>query len=215
MILGDNFFYESQLSKRLKNCVETLTGATVFAYPVKDPRQYGNIEFFGSGKIKAIHEKPVEAYSPYVVPGLYFYDETVLEKSSSLNLSPRGELEVTDLNNLYLAERSLGVEMLGRGCAWIDMGTHERLLEAGQFISGVEKCTGLKIACLEEVAYRNGYISTEKFRNLSEICPNSSYGEYLKMLANELCPPAKESAEPEQFTVAAAAADLLDFSAHP
>ncbi|MFN3659747.1 MAG: sugar nucleotidyltransferase, partial [Brevinematales bacterium] len=161
-------------------------GALVFAYHVEDPERYGVVEFDASGKAISLEEKPVKPRSSYAVTGLYFYDNTVVAKAKTLKPSSRGELEITDLNRCYLEEGSLQVEILGRGFAWLDTGTHESLLEASNFIETIEHRQGLKVACLEEIAVLKGFISLERFRNLGEEMKNNQYGQYILRRAQEI-----------------------------
>ena len=162
LVLGDNIFYGGGFSGKLKSVVENISkngGATVFGYPVKDPQRFGVVDFDENGKVLSLEEKPQNPKSNYAVTGLYFYDKNVVEYAKSLKPSARGELEITDLNNIYLKKENLNVELLGRGFAWLDTGTHHSLLQAGQFVKTVEDNQGIKIACLEEVAYRMGFIT--------------------------------------------------------
>jgi glucose-1-phosphate thymidylyltransferase len=182
LILGDNIFYGHGLTELLKksvNDVEKLGGATVFGYYVNDPERYGIVEFDRDGNVLSIEEKPKEPKSNYAVTGLYFYDNSVINIAKNLQPSGRGELEITDVNKEYLRRGKLRVELLGRGYAWLDTGTHESLLEAGEFIATIEKRQGLKIACIEEIAYRLGYIKENQLRKLAEGLNKSEYGQYL------------------------------------
>ena len=182
LILGDNVFYGhglTDLMKKAKHDVKTGGGATVFGCYVNDPERYGVVEFDGRGKALSIEEKPGAPKSSYAVTGLYFYDNSVLRKAQNIEPSHRGELEITDVNREYLKEGSLRVELLGRGYAWLDTGTHESLLEAGEFISTIEKRQGLKIACIEEIAYRLGYIDREHTMRIAEPLTKNGYGKYL------------------------------------
>ncbi|PJA23439.1 MAG: glucose-1-phosphate thymidylyltransferase [Alphaproteobacteria bacterium CG_4_10_14_0_2_um_filter_63_37] len=179
LILGDNIFYAQGLSDVLQQAVRRNDGATVFAYPVSDPERYGVVSFDAEGRALDLEEKPAKPKSHYAVTGLYFYDEKVVELSKTLRPSPRGELEITDLNRLYLERGELNVERLGRGAAWLDTGTHDSLLEASNFVEVVEKRQGLKIACPEEVAYRMGYIDAEQLKNMAGPLQKSGYGRYL------------------------------------
>lgn len=186
LILGDNIFYGHQISGVLQEMVSLKEGACVFAYQVNDPERYGVVEFNQEGKALSIEEKPAKPKSSWAVTGLYFYDRTVVEKVSALKPSPRGELEITDLNSVYLREGTLKVGTLGRGFAWLDTGTDDSLLESAQFVQTMEKRQGLKIACLEEVALHMGYITKDAFKVLAEKSPKSGYGMYLKKLASQL-----------------------------
>ena len=178
LILGDNIFYGPSFSKMLKNAVERTEnegGATLFAYQVKDPQRFGVVDFDENGKVLSIVEKPKKPKSQYAVTGLYFYDNNVVEYVKNQKPSARNELEITDLNNTYLKKNTVNVELLGRGFAWLDTGTHESLLEASQFIKTIEDNQGFKIACLEEVAYRMGYISREQLLEIASKYPNNPY----------------------------------------
>ena len=183
MVLGDNIFAGHGLNKRLKKAVENAEngkGATVFGYYVDDPERFGIVEFNKSGKAISIEEKPKNPKSNYCVTGLYFYDNNVVEYAKSLKPSPRGELEITDLNKIYLEKNSLNVELLGQGFTWLDTGTHESLVEATNFVKTVENHQHRKIACLEEIAYLNGWIGREELLKEYEILKKNQYGEYLK-----------------------------------
>ena len=179
LVLGDNIFYGHDLSARLKEATKRSSGATIFAYQVTDPQRYGVVEFDRAGRAISIEEKPERPKSRFAVTGLYFYDNDVLDIAATLKPSARGELEITDVNRRYLQNARLKVEMLGRGDAWLDTGTHESLLEASQFISTIEHRQGLKIACPEEIAYRAGYIDKEQLRELARPMGSSAYGRYL------------------------------------
>jgi len=179
LVLGDNIFYGHELSTRLQKATKNTSGATIFAYQVTDPQRYGVVKFDGQGRAVNIEEKPKQPKSRFAVTGLYFYDNDVLDIAASLKPSARGELEITDVNLHYLKRNRLHVEMLGRGDAWLDTGTHESLLEASQFISTIEHRQGLKIACLEEIAYRLGYINAGQLEDLARPMGNSAYGRYL------------------------------------
>jgi glucose-1-phosphate thymidylyltransferase len=179
LILGDNIFYGHGLRTQLKAAAQQSSSATVFAYHVKDPERYGVVHFDGDGKALGIEEKPVRPKSNYAVTGLYFYDERVVEFANNLKPSARGELEITDINRLYLDDGSLNVEVLGRGAAWLDTGTHDSLIEAAQFVQIIERRQGLKICCPEEIAYKNGYIDAKQVAVLAENLGKSGYGEYL------------------------------------
>jgi glucose-1-phosphate thymidylyltransferase len=179
LVLGDNIFYGHGLADRLKSAGAQPDGATVFAYPVADPQRYGVVEFDAAGRAKTLEEKPARPRSRYAVTGLYFYDRQVVEIASQIRPSARGELEITDVNQAYLDRGQLHVEILGRGDAWLDTGTHDSLLEAGQFIQSLEKRQGLKICCPEEIAWRSGWIDDAQLTRLAEACRKSGYGEYL------------------------------------
>ena len=179
LILGDNIFYGHDLVASLRAAVERSTGATAFAYAVQDPERYGVVEFDQSRKVLSIEEKPKRPKSRYAVTGLYFYDQQVVDIASSLKPSARGELEITDLNRRYLEQGQLNVEVMGRGTAWLDTGTHESLLEASTFIQIIEKRQGLKVACVEEIAYRLGYIDAAQLERLAAPMRNNGYGQYL------------------------------------
>lgn len=183
LILGDNIFYGESLSEKLQAASQLKTGAIVFGYQVNDPERYGVMEFDAQGKVTSIEEKPQQPKSNYAVTGLYFYDNQVIDIASQLKPSARGELEITDVNKAYLAKGELKVEALGRGVAWLDTGTHESLLQASTFVETIEQRQGLKIACIEEVAYRMKYISEEQVKDLSQDLLKNGYGQYLlKML---------------------------------
>jgi glucose-1-phosphate thymidylyltransferase len=179
LVLGDNIFYGHDLVANLRAAVERPTGATAFAYAVQDPERYGVVEFDEARKVLSIEEKPKQPKSRYAVTGLYFYDQQVVDIASSLKPSARGELEITDLNRRYLELGQLSVEVMGRGMAWLDTGTHESLLEASTFIQIIEKRQGLKIACVEEIAYRLGYIDAAQVERLAAPMRNNAYGRYL------------------------------------
>lgn len=182
LVLGDNLFYGHGLTETVKRGAELRSGATVFGYHVKDPQRYGVVEFDESGKAISLEEKPAKPKSNWAVPGLYFYDRTVCDRASSLKPSARGELEITDLNRLYLLEGKLSVEKFGRGIAWLDTGTARSMLEAATFIEAIEERQGLKIACLEEIALENGWVTTNEIRMAVEAMGKSPYAEYLKSL---------------------------------
>lgn len=183
LILGDNIFYGSGLTGIL-NDISTSNIATVFAYPVKDPTSFGVVEFDDLGNAVSIEEKPTNPKSNYAIPGLYFYDDRVVDFAKSLNPSSRGELEITDLNKLYLGKGDLKVKSLGRGIAWLDTGTFDNLLEASQFVQIIEAHQGYKVGCIEEIAWRKGYISNTQLISISKQLTNSRYGKYLESLLN-------------------------------
>ena len=188
LILGDNIFYGGGFSGKLKKVVKNIennSGATVFGYPVKDPQRFGVVEFDNYGKVLSIEEKPKNPKSHYAVTGLYFYDNNVVEHAKNLKPSSRGELEITDLNNIYLQKDKLNVELLGRGFAWLDTGTHQSLLQAGQFVRTVEENQGIKIACLEEVAYRMGFVTKEDLFNRLDSFKNNEYYDYVRTILNK------------------------------
>jgi len=183
LILGDNLFYGHDLVRALESASEKTSGATIFGYHVADPKSYGVVEFASDGKVLSLEEKPAQPKSNYAIPGVYFYDKDVVELARNLKPSARGELEITDLNRLYLNQGNLKAELLGRGTAWLDTGTHSSLLEAGQFVQVIEQRQGLKIACLEEIAYRKGWIDKAKLQaNISKL-GKSAYADYLRTLA--------------------------------
>ncbi|MBV8088514.1 MAG: glucose-1-phosphate thymidylyltransferase RfbA [Alphaproteobacteria bacterium] len=182
LVLGDNIFYGGGLSTILQRAARPQMGATVFGYQVRNPEAYGVVEFDGSGKAVSIEEKPLQARSHWAVTGLYFYDNAVAEIAAGLRPSARGELEITDVNNVYLERGLLTVEKLGRGCAWFDTGTHESLLEAAEFVRTIEMRQGLKIACVEEVAYHMGYIDRERLLALARHLGKGEYARYLEAL---------------------------------
>ncbi len=185
LILGDNIYYGQALSKYVQQAAALKSGAVVFAYPVQDPERYGVVEFDASGRAVGIEEKPSSPRSHYAVTGLYFYDHEVVNLAASLKPSARGELEITDLNRLYLDAGKLKVQVMSRGTAWLDTGTHDSLLDAGQFVQTIERRQGLKIACLEEIAYRLGYITVDQLEELANPVRKSGYGQYLLALRNE------------------------------
>jgi glucose-1-phosphate thymidylyltransferase len=182
LVLGDNIFYGHDFAKSLHEAVAHKEGATVFAYPVTDPERYGVVEFDANRKAISLEEKPEKPKSRYAVTGIYFYDAQVVAVAKQIKPSPRGELEITDVNRWYLEKGSLRTELLGRGMAWLDTGTHDSLLEASNFIQTIEHRQGLKVACPEEIAYRQGYITREQLEVLSAKIAKSTYGKYLKTL---------------------------------
>lgn len=182
LILGDNIFYGHDLPKLLSQAINKESGATVFAYHVNDPERYGVVQFDEKGKAISLEEKPTMPKSNYAVTGLYFYDNNVVSLAKSLKPSSRGELEITDINQLYLDQGDLSVQMMGRGYAWLDTGTHQSLIEASNFIETIEERQGLKVACPEEIAYRKGFISAEQVRNLALPMAKNNYGQYLLKL---------------------------------
>jgi glucose-1-phosphate thymidylyltransferase len=185
LALGDNIFYGHGFSELLQAAAGREKGATVFAYRVRDPERYGVVEFGADGRAVSLEEKPAKPRSSYAVTGLYFYDNDVLDLAAELQPSPRGELEITDLNRIYLERGALHVEVLGRGVAWLDTGTHASLLQASNFMQAIEERQGLKVACLEEVAYRMGYIGAAEVRETGLSMKNNEYGQYLLRLLDE------------------------------
>jgi glucose-1-phosphate thymidylyltransferase len=185
LVLGDNIFYGHELANMAQKAAERSNGATVFAYPVHDPERYGVVEFNAEGQAVSLEEKPKKPKSRYAVTGLYFYDNRVVEIAKNLKPSPRGELEITDVNRKYLELNDLHVEVMGRGMAWLDTGTHESLLEAGAFIETIEKRQGLKVACPEEIAYRKGFIDAQTLDALADKYVKNGYGQYLKQILTE------------------------------
>jgi glucose-1-phosphate thymidylyltransferase len=185
LVLGDNIFYGHDFAGLLHNADQRSDGATVFAYHVNDPERYGVAEFDPAGKVLSLEEKPAQPKSNYAVTGLYFYDNQVAGLARDLKPSPRGELEITDLNRLYLEANQLNVEVMGRGYAWLDTGTHDSLLEAGQFIATLEKRQGLKVACPEEIAWRNRWIDVEQVQKLIKPLAKNGYGQYLQQMIKE------------------------------
>ncbi len=185
LVLGDNIFYGHNFNELLVNAMARDDGATVFAYHVQDPERYGVAEFDKNNKILSLEEKPSKPKSNYAVTGLYFYDKDVVTMAKSLKPSARGELEITDLNQLYLEKQKLSVEIMGRGYAWLDTGTHESLLEASQFIATLENRQGLKVACPEEISYRRGWINRSQLEKLAAPLSQNRYGQYLKRVLNE------------------------------
>ena len=179
LILGDNIFYGSGFTGLVEQAAKLTEGAIIFGYPVKDPRAYGVVEFNETGKAISLEEKPKNPKSNYAIPGLYFYDNTVVEKSKNVKPSARGELEITAVNEMYLSEEKLNVKNLGRGTAWLDTGTYEALLEAANFVEAIQKRQGLYIACIEEIAYQKGWITKENLRTLADFFIKTKYGKYL------------------------------------
>jgi len=184
LILGDNIFYGQNFSENLKIATSRSTGATVFGYHVKDPERFGVVEFANNGRVISIEEKPLKPKSNYAVTGLYFYDNDVIEIAKSIKPSLRGELEITDINKAYLARGDLNVGLLGRGFAWLDTGTHDSLMDAGQFIQTIEHRQGLKVACLEEIAFHKGWLSKKLLLKQAGELKKTSYGEYLVNVAD-------------------------------
>ncbi len=185
LVLGDNIFYGHDFHHLLANAMARTDGASVFAYHVHDPERYGVAEFDAQGKVLSLEEKPLQPKSNYAVTGLYFYDKQVVELAKALKPSPRGELEITDLNRLYLEQGRLNVEIMGRGYAWLDTGTHESLLDASQFIATLENRQGLKVACPEEIAFRQGWINAEQLQALAQPLTKNGYGQYLLRILKE------------------------------
>ncbi len=185
LVLGDNIFYGHSLQPLLQRADTQRQGATVFAYHVQDPERYGVAEFDAQGKVLSLEEKPQQPKSSYAVTGLYFYDSQVVELAKALQPSPRGELEITDLNKLYLQQGQLNVQLMGRGYAWLDTGTHDSLLEAGQFIATIEQRQGLKVACPEEIAWRAGWIDAAQLQKLAQPLLKNGYGQYMQQLLKE------------------------------
>ncbi len=185
LVLGDNLFYGHDFAIKLQHADAQEQGATVFVYPVSDPERYGVAEFDAAGRVIGLEEKPAQPRSRYAVTGLYFYDATVCDRAATLTPSPRGELEITDLNRCYLDQGALCVEVLGRGFAWLDTGTHDSLLEAAQYIQTVEKRQGLKVSCPEEIAYRQGWINATQLEKLAHPLRKNGYGEYLMQVLRD------------------------------
>jgi glucose-1-phosphate thymidylyltransferase len=193
LILGDNIFFGHGLPDQLRAAASLTEGALIFAYPVRDPQRYGVVEFDSEGRALSIEEKPRRPRSQYAVPGMYFYDNQVVELADSLQPSARGEIEITDLNCIYLERGRLQVEPLGRGVAWLDAGTHGSLLQAANFVQAVEERQGMMISCPEEIAYRMGYIDRDQLQRLGEALNNNRYGEYLLRLLDEGIPQGNNS----------------------
>ncbi|KAA1152460.1 glucose-1-phosphate thymidylyltransferase [Pseudoalteromonas sp. FUC4] len=185
LVLGDNIYYGQSFSRTLKNAAERETGATIFGYQVKDPERFGVVEFDENMKAISIEEKPIKPKSNYAVTGLYFYDNRVVELAKQVKPSNRGELEITTLNEMYLTDGTLNVELLGRGFAWLDTGTHESLHEASSFVQTIENVQGLKVACLEEIAWRNGWLSSKQLLEIAKPMMKNEYGQYLTRLVTE------------------------------
>jgi glucose-1-phosphate thymidylyltransferase len=185
LVLGDNIFYGHDLQAQLLQATEQKQGATVFAYHVQDPERYGVVAFDAQGHATSLEEKPTSPKSNYAVTGLYFYDNQVIDIAADLKPSPRGELEITDLNRIYLEREQLNVEIMGRGYAWLDTGTHESLIEASNFIQTIERRQGLKVACPEEIAFRKGFINAEQLEKLAQPLAKNGYGQYLQRLLKE------------------------------
>lgn len=185
LILGDNIFYGDGFTGMLKRAMQQRVGATVFGYHVTDPERFGVVEFSAAGQVLSIEEKPTKPKSNYAITGLYFYDNDVVAMAKQINPSARGELEITDLNNAYLQRGDLQIALLGRGFAWLDTGTHDSLMEAGHYVQTIETRQGLKIACLEEIGYRNGWLSKQQLRDNAAALKKTSYGQYLLRLAEE------------------------------
>lgn len=185
MILGDNIFYGPNLTSKLEDAASLKEGAVIFGYYVNNPKSFGVVEFDKKGNVLSLEEKPERPKSKYAVPGLYFYDNTVIEKAKKIKPSNRGELEITDINKAYLSEKNLRVNLLGRGMAWLDTGTHSSMLQASNFVEAVQNTQGTYVACLEEIAYRKGWISKESVKKLSESLMKTRYGQYLVELLEE------------------------------
>lgn len=185
LVLGDNIFYGHDMSSMLERAASLEQGATVFAYPVQDPERYGVVEFDKQGNVISLEEKPEQPRSRYAVTGLYFYDNKVISYAESIKPSARSELEITDINRCYLDDGNLSVELIGRGSAWLDTGTHDSLLQATTFIETLEKRQGLKVSCPEEIAFRKGYIDKQQLLELAEVMSKNTYGQYLKLVAEE------------------------------
>jgi glucose-1-phosphate thymidylyltransferase len=188
LVLGDNIFYGHDLQQQLRRSAAKTEGATVFAYHVHDPERYGVVDFDAHGNATSLEEKPIQPKSNYAVTGLYFYDNEVVNIATDLHPSPRGELEITDVNKVYLSHKKLSVEIMGRGYAWLDTGTHESLIEASNFIETIEHRQGLKIACPEEIAFRQGFIDAPQVERLAEPLKKNGYGQYLLKMITEKQP---------------------------
>ena len=186
LVLGDNIFFGQSFTPMLKNAASVKNGAVIFGYLVKDPRAYGVVEFDENYNVLSIEEKPEHPKSKFAIPGLYFYDNTVIEKAKEVKPSARGELEITDLNRMYLEEKNLKVNLLGRGFAWLDTGTHKNLLQASNFIETIQERQGNYVACIEEIAYRNGWIDKEQLLNLAKPLLKTDYGKYLVDISEEI-----------------------------
>jgi len=184
LILGDNIFFGTGLVKKLRHAAQLTEGAMIFAYPVQDPQRYGVVDFTKNGKVTSIEEKPLKPKSHYAVPGLYFYDNNVIDIAANLSPSARNEYEITDVNRIYMEQDQLSVQILGRGVAWLDMGTHESLLQAANFVQAVEERQGMMISCPEEIAYRMNFIDETQLKVLATQLENTAYGDYLYQLAN-------------------------------
>ncbi len=185
LVLGDNLFYGHDIEKQLKSAASKTKGGTVFAYPVQDPERYGVVEFDESGSAISLEEKPAQPKSRYAVTGLYFYDNQVIEIAKSIRPSARGELEITDVNRRYLEQKQLSVEMMGRGMAWLDTGTHDSLIDAGEFIQTIEQRQGLKVACIEEIVWRQGWIDDTQLMALAAPLSKNNYGKYIQQLLDK------------------------------
>lgn len=185
LVLGDNVFYGQDMTKYLRRAINRLEGATIFGYPVKDPTAFGVVEFDANNKVVSIEEKPVHPKSSYAVPGLYFYDNRVVEIAKNVKPSARGEIEITAINNAYLEAGELRVELMGRGIAWLDTGTPEGMLKAAQFVEAVQDRQGFYVSCIEEIAWRRGFITTKQLREIGESLKMTDYGKYLLSLAKE------------------------------
>ena len=185
LVLGDNVFYGQDMTRYLRNAISNLTGATIFGYPVKDPTAFGVVEFNEDHRVVSIEEKPEKPKSNYAVPGLYFYDNRVVEIAKNVKPSARGEIEITAVNNAYLASGDLRVELFGRGIAWLDTGTPEGMLKASQFVEAVQDRQGFYVSCIEEIAWRRGFITTSQLREIGESLKMTEYGQYLLSLAKE------------------------------